>query len=296
MWNELHIDNGLAMIFGLISPDTDYRGEGVLVTVELATGVTKEIPLPGVEVGTTGELELPQNGTTTFDANPAVVWDDEGSRLLIVEVNRDIVSEISPTTGEVVQHQFGSEAPNSTPTVDGPFTTGQRSAALGGPNGQVLYVASGVQTFELIDEYLTARFDPLGIEAIDTDTWKVVDRLDVPITYISMSTDGNRLLATGQSYEDNRESQRSQSSGLYVLDAGNLAVIAHHGDEEPDRYFGGFSMNPEMSLGYVQSWEQATTIDVIDLDAGSIVASRSGAELQLMAEAGILVDTSFGSS
>ncbi len=75
-----------------------------------------------------------------------------------------------------------------------------------------------------------------------------------------------------------------------------LEVIAHHGADEPDRYYGGFSVNPGMPIGYVQSWERATSIDVVNLDVGSIVASKSGGDFQFFAEAGVLVDTSFGSS
>jgi hypothetical protein len=295
-WHELHIDGDRALIFGLHSPNDDDSGDGTLVTVELTTGLTDEIPLPGVEIGGLGYLDLPQNGETPFFAFPAVVWDDDRSRVLVVNVNRDVVTEVNVVTGEVIDHEFGTDVLDSTPTVEHAFSNGVRSAALGRPNGRVLYVASGVQTFELIDDYLTMRFDPLGIEAIDTETWEVMDRVDAPITDISLSSDGNRLLATGQSYEDIPPSQLSQSSGFYVIDAVDLSVIAHHGDEEPNRYFGGLSMNPGLPIGYVQSWEHATSIEVVDLDAGSIVATRSGGDIQFFAEAGVLVDTSFGTS
>ena len=295
-WHELHVDGDRAMVFGLLSPNDDDIGEAVLVTVDLTTGLIGEIPLPGVEVGGRGYLDVLQNGEMGFFAFPVVVWDDDRSRVLVVNANRDVVTEVNTVTAEVTDHEFGTDVLDSTPTVDHAFANGVRSAALGRPNGRVLYVASGVQTFELIDEYLTTRFDPLGIEAIDTETWEIIDRLDAPITEVSLSSDGNRLLATGQAYEDNPPSQLSQSSGFYVIDAGDLSVIAHHGDDEPDRYYGGFSMNPGMPIGYVQSWEQATSIDVVSLDVGSIVASRSGGDIQFFAEAGVLVDTSYGTS
>jgi hypothetical protein len=295
-WTDVHIEGQRATIFGFISPNDDEQGSAALVTVDLVTGKATEIPLPDVQIGSIGYLELPQNGDTPFYASPVVVWDEERPRVLIINTKQDVVTEVGTSTGEVIEHVFGTNVLDWTPTVDHPFTNGLRSAALGRPNGRLLYVASGVQTFELVDEYLTTRFEPLGIEVIDTETWEVIDRLDAPITDLSLSSDGNRLLATGQTYDDNPESQISQSSGFYVIDALDLEVIAHHEAEEPDRHYGGFSMNPGMPLGYVQSWERATNIDVVNLENGAIVASRNGGEIQFFAEAGVLVDTSFGSS
>ncbi len=294
IWFELHINDGLAMIFGLISPDDDYKGEGVLVTVELATGVTNEIPLPGVEVGTVGELELPQNGSTSFDAYPAVVWDDERSRVFIVDVNRDMVTEVSATTGEVIEHQFGSEASNSKPTADGPFTSGQRSAALGHPSGSVLYVASATLTFELVDDYLTVNLAPEGIETIDTSTWEVIDRLDEPISEIHLSSAGDRLLASGQQYTDTADTQESTSSGLYVIDPVDLVVVAHHDADQVDQYFGNFSFSPDSSIGYVTTWDQLTNLNVISLETGEIVATRSAPDIQFFATPSLLIEASPG--
>jgi hypothetical protein len=295
-WYDAHFTDGRALIFGLVSTNDDNVGEASLVTVDLVTGTQTVIPLPEVEIGTIGSMEVAGYGTTPFDAYPRVVWDEDGSRVLIVNPNEDVVVEVDPVTGEVDERPFGPGTLDSTPTESGPFEIGQRSAALGRPNGRVLYVASGVQTFELIDDYLTMRFDPLGIDAIDTETWEVIDRLDAPISDVYLSSDGNRLLASGQTYDDSPQRQLSQSSGFYVIDAVDLSVIAHHGADEPDRYYGGFSMNPGMPIGYVQSWEQATSIDVVNLDVGSIAASRIGGDLQFFAEAGVLVDTSFGTS
>ncbi|HEY6628047.1 MAG TPA: hypothetical protein VI193_03585 [Acidimicrobiia bacterium] len=296
IWYDAHFTDQTGLIFGLVSINDDNIGEAVLVTVDLATYAVDVIPLPEVEIGTIGSMEIADFGPTNFDIYPQVVWGDDGSRVLIVNTNQDVVVEVDAVSGEVDEHLFGLNTLNSTPTETAPFEIGQRSAVIGGANGRVLYVASGVQTFELIDEDLTTRFDPLGIEAIDTETWEVIDRLDAPITDVHLSSDGNRLLATGQSYDDNPQSPQSRSSGFYVIDALDLSVIAHHGGEEPDRYFGGLAMNPGLPIGYVQTWEHATSIDVVDLDVGSIVATRSGGDIQFFAEAGVLVDTSFGTS
>ncbi|HLF59731.1 MAG TPA: hypothetical protein VI980_00960 [Acidimicrobiia bacterium] len=289
-WYELHIQGGLALIFGLDSPNSDNRGEALIVTVELATGLVTEVPLPGVEVGTIGELVLPTYGSLTFDASPTIVWDDRRSRVLIVNANRDVITEINQTTGEVSEHRFGSDAPNSKPIADGAFTNGSRTAALGRPNGGVLYVATAVQTFEVVDDYLTATSTAEGIEAIDTETWEVIDRLDAPISEVYLSSAGDRLLASGQTYTDTPDTSGSESSGLYVIDAIALEVVAHHGADQPNRYYGGFSVNPDMRIGYVQTWDQMTKLYVVELENGNIVTTRQDFEIQFFADAGVLME------
>jgi len=284
-WYELHIHDELAVIFGLDSPNSDNRGEAVVVTVDLSTGLVTEIPLPGVEVGTTAELELGGEFPLQIDANPAVVWDDNGSRVLIVNANQDVVTEVNPTTFEVTEHRFGNEPEDSIPTADDAFSIGRRIAVLG-RDGRSLYVATAVQTFEAIDEGWTETLISTGIKAIDTETWEVVDRLDAPISEVYLSSAGDRLLATGQSYNYGPSTDESGSSGLYVIDPLGLEVVAHHG-LDPDLYYGGVSFSNDMGIAFVTSWDQQINIDVVDLETGDIIHTRSDPEIQIFGEVGI---------
>ncbi|MDP9493824.1 MAG: hypothetical protein M3P87_01160, partial [Actinomycetota bacterium] len=204
--------------------------------------------------------------------------------------NRDVITEINHTTGEVNTHEFGRDVLDGTPTADQPFANGRRTAVLGRPNGGVLYVATAIQTFEVVDDYLTSTSTAEGIEAIDTETWEVIDRLDAPISEIYLSSAGDRLLATGQSYTELGGTYESESSGLYLIDAVDLEVIAHHEADQVNQYFGAFSFNPGLRIGYVQSWDQLVTIDVVSLETGRIVATRTALDIQLYPEAEVLLE------
>jgi len=288
-WWELHIHDGLALIFGLNSPDGDNRGEAVIVTVDLTTGTVVEIPLPGVEVGWIAEFDIGEEFPWVIDANPAVIWDDDRSRVLIVSANQDLVTEVIPTTGEIRQHNFRSEIPEPIPVADGAFTNRRRNALLARDGGS-LYVATAVQEFEVVDTGWTEQWTSRGIEAIDTEIWEVVDRLEAPISEIYLSSAGDRFLATGQSYTSSSSTYESEPSGLYVIDAVDLEVVAHHGADEVNQYYGGVSFHPGMRIGYVQSWDQLTNIDVVNLENGNIVNTRTGPEFQFFADAQVLVE------
>lgn len=291
-WYELHIVDRRAMVFGLVSPHDDNSGEAALVTVNLDTGLTIATALPEIELGTIGILNIASAGGVSFDAYPRVIWDDERGRMLIVSTSRDVVVEIDPTTGDVREHRFGGDDLSSTPSLDTPFEIGYRAAVLGRPNGGQLFVASAVQRYEVLDERLTSTYESSGIEAIDTDTWEVIDFLNAPISDIYLSSSGDRLLATGSSYTDTSDRQQSESSGLYVIAAPNLDVVAHHGADQPNLYYGGISVNPDMPIGYVQTWDSVVTMSVVELATGSFVGSRAGSDLQLFPEAGLLIEAS----
>jgi hypothetical protein len=284
-WYQLHIHDELALIFGLDSPNSDNRGEAVVVTVDLTTGVVTEILLPGVEVGIIAELDIGEMEPARFLADPAVVWDDDRSRVLIVNANQDVVTEVNPATGVITEHKFGNEPEDSIPTADDAFSIGRRMAVLG-RDGRSLYVATAVQTFEVIDEGWTDTFVSTGIKSIDTDTWQIVDRLDAPISEVYLSSAGDRLLATGQSYNYGPSTDESGSSGLYVIDPLGLEVVAHHG-LDPDLYFGGVSFSNDLRIGYVTSWDQEINIHVVDLESGNIIHTRSDPEIQIIGEVGI---------
>jgi hypothetical protein len=289
LWYELHIGDGRAMIFGMFSPNDDYRGEAALLTVDLVTGVVTEIPLPNVEVGTIEERDVGEEFPWTIDVYPAVVWDDARSRVLIVNVDHDVVTEIDPASATVLEHTFQGQFLEVEPPTDEVFTHGNRSAVIAGSDA-ALYVASALQTYEILDLGWTTSFAPLGIEAIDTESWDVVDRLEEPISSLSVSREADRLLAYGQRYSDGVESAESESSGLYVIDPEQLNVLAHHGADDPIRYYGGLSFTSAANVGYAQSWDDQSNLDVIDLETGAILNTRSAPEILFFGEAGVLVE------
>ncbi|MEX1134866.1 MAG: hypothetical protein WED83_08495 [Acidimicrobiia bacterium] len=295
-WPGSHLNGDQAVMFGPISGDINRynTGEATIVTVDLATGAVREIPLPGVEVGIIAEVDIGEAFPGLVDASPAVVWDHEVSKALIVHATRQVVTEVDLATGKVTEHQFGAEVWRWGPLFTG--TTGQGGGAFVGnsrvavlsQDERALYVATTVGEFVVGDEGWSATTTSTGIATIDTENWQIVDRLDAPISEVHLSPDGDRLLATGYSYTEGTNEYEYTSSGSYVIDPVGLEVIAHHDPDQADRNYGAFSFSNDSHLGYVTSWGQQANIDVVDLETGAILHTRSDPEIQIFGEVGIL--------
>jgi hypothetical protein len=149
-------------------------------------------------------------------------------------------------------------------------------------------VATTLGEFIVGDDGWSATTNSAGIISIDTETWQIMDSLDAPISEIYLSPAGDRLLATGDTYTEGMNVYEYTSFGFYVIDPVGLEVLAHHESTEQDRYFGAFSFSEDSQLGYVTSWGQQANIDVVDLDTGDIIHNRSGGEIQVFGEVGIL--------
>ena len=291
-----------AMMFGVKSTDPDgyNTGESTLVIAELSTGEVTEVSLPMVETGIVAEVDIGEEFPGLVDSNPAMAWDRESARVFIVHATRDVVTEVDLVNGEVTEHQFGTDVRSWGPLFTG--TTGQGGGAYIGQvrtallshDGAVLYVASSLGEFDLGAEGWSAITSPTGIVAIDTETWEIDDRLDAPISDIHQSPAGDRLLATGSSSTEGMNISEYSSSGFYVIDPVGLEVIAHHESDDPQRYFGGFSFSKDSALGYVSSWGQQTNIDVVELETGEIIHTRSDPEIQIFGEVGILGEVQQG--
>jgi hypothetical protein len=295
-WSNLQIHEDQVIMFGVKSPSvTRYNtGETTIVIANPATGAVTEIPLPMVESGVVAEIDIGEAYPGAVSADPGVAWDREGSKVLIVHATRDVVSEVDLVTGEVSEHQFGTQVWSWGPLFTG--TTGQgggafvgnrRTAALS-RDGRALYVATTLGEFVVGDEDWSATTNSAGIIRIDTETWQIMDSLDAPISEIYLSAAGDRLLATGSTYTEGMDIYEYTSFGFYVVDPVGLEVLAHHESTEQDRYYGAFTFSEDSQLGYVTSWGQQANIDIVDLETGDIIHTRSGGEIQVFGEVGIL--------
>jgi hypothetical protein len=258
----------------------DPGGEAAVVTVAVETGEVEEIPVSGLETGTVAEVEIGEDYPGVVHASPAAVWDGGASRMLIVHADRDVVTEVDVLSGEVTDHEFGAGrwdwGPEYTGTAEeggGAFASNSRSAVLS-RDGRTLG--------------WSATTESIGMSTIDTETWQIIDRLDAPVSEIRLSPDGARLIATG--YRDIQGLNRYEyaSLGFYVIDPTELEVLTHHEPETPEQGYGNFSFSPDSGYAYVTSWRQQSGIDVVDLDSGEIVHTRTGIEIQVLGEVGIL--------
>jgi hypothetical protein len=269
-----------------------------VVSVDQSTGIISETELPETGIGATELVELGNGQTGVVDSFPALVWDEDNGRILVVHAIDDLVIAYDLDTGETTQHRFGPRTGAGTQVTRNELNGSNlwastiRTAVLG-QNGTVMYVAGSVGGFVQSDDSPTSITTPSGIVAVDTDTWEIVDRLEAPISVVFMSPDGRRLLATGYTEENSPTTYSVEGSGVYLIDPADLEVIAHHPPDRAEEYFGQMSFSQDGSLAYVTSYSTVEQVDVIDLDSGEVVANRTG--IQVYGEAATVVDMTGGS-
>lgn len=259
------------------------REHGSIVSIDVTSGVVTEIDLPEVQIGQVNpESEEPRSGY--LYTTPSVVWDEAGARALVVHGDEDVISEVDLTSGVVSGHTFEAGAPK-TPNV-------QRSSALS-PDGRYLYV-SGRRTEEVDVDGETWRIGtaPTGVISIDTTNWQVVSSVEATISEIYLSPGGDRIFGWGYSTEEGNTSYSTESDGLFVLDSANLEVLAHHPFQSQDQWYGPFSFNEEVGVGYVTTWRGRAYVDVVDLASGQILTSIEGSDtLEMIGSIGVLSTT-----
>lgn len=270
------------------------RGTLIVISVDQSTGAITETELPETGIGAAELVDLGNGQTGVVDSYPAVVWDEGNGRILVVHAVDDLVTEFDLDTGEISQHrfgpgsEFGSQITQDELNEADLWATTGRTAVLG-QDGTVMYVAGSVGGFVQSEDSPTSITTPSGIVAVDTGSWQVVDRLDAPISVVSMSPGGRHLLATGYTEKSGPTTYSAESSGVYLIDPADLEVIAHHPPGQGEEYLGQISFSEDGSFAYVTSYSTVQQVDVIDLDSGEIVANRTG--IQVYGQAAVVVDT-----
>jgi WD40 repeat protein len=297
-WGAARLLNDLIVLTGQDFDPTSGQVTLTILVVDPSTGTIGETRLPGARVGVTELVDLGDGRTGVIDSIPALVWDEDNGRVLVVHATDDLVTELDLGSSQVIDHRFG-------PTIDdspGPVTQDQmnnaylwsstrRTAALG-PGGGMVYAAGVVGEFVERNDSMISITEPSGLVAVDTGTWEIVDRLDAPISDVFVSPDGKRLIATGSRDESTASSYVSESSGLYVIDPIGLEVVAHHPPDRANRYFGAGSYSRDGSLAYVTSYTTVEEVCVVDLDSGAILSCRS--DIHVIGEAATVVDMTRG--
>lgn len=296
-WYEIDLLQGNAAILGYRSVEGRSGGEAVIVTVDLSNGAITEIPLPGVDFGIVEEVDIAETYPAVIDASPAVVWDHEEYRALVVHANKDVVTEVDLATKEVSDHHFGPESSAwgqlfawlvpPARAGGGAYASTRRMAVMSADRSS-LYIATMIGDIAVDETGWSSLHLPTGIITVDTATWQVVDRLDAPISEIFLSPTGDRLLATGYGYTQTRDTYESNASGFYVIDPIDLDVIARYDPGQPTELHWGFSFSRDAQLGYVTASDTQTEIDVIDLETGVILNTRSDPEIQMFGDIGVL--------
>jgi len=266
-----------------------------IVTIDLTDGSAESYRLPDLTIGIVGEVDLGDWSAPEF-VEPALVWDPTGNRALVVHGDRLAVTEVDLATGDVAEHDLSSSAswwgrlftwlvPPALAKGDPSFGI-KRSAVLS-PSGEMLYVASARSEVVWDDdgewEILTL---PQGVQAIDTVTWEMVARWDIPASTVALSPNGNYLVAGGTTITETLSTGDFGSEGIFVIDTGSDELIGHLDgpNEYPEVHF-----SPDGDFLYMVG-SGGGQIDIVDLTTLEVTDTAVGPEqLALIGDVSLLV-------
>jgi DNA-binding beta-propeller fold protein YncE len=277
------IQSGSLVWLGTFGGDFEESVAGI-VSIDLTDGSAESYRLPGVTIGKVGEEDLGDESAPEI-VDPALVGDPAGHRVLVVHADRLAVTEVDLMTGEVAEHDLSSSAswlgrlftwlvPPATADGGGPSFGTTKSAVLS-PSGERLYVASARSEVVWDDdgewEVVTI---PQGVQAIDTVTWEMAARWDVPASTVAVSPDGNYLVATGTTMIDRLSITDFRSEGVFVIDTMTDELIGHlEGPNEfPEVHF-----SPDDDYLYIVG-SGGGRIDIVDLATLEITDTVVGPE------------------
>ena len=293
-WESHMVGDGTFAVFGERAESGPETGQAMIAVVDLAMATVRTIPLPDVPLGVVREVELTSSLSGVIYVSPAVVWDEDRSRVLIVHSGEDVVTEVAIDSGEVNAHRFGPVVRDFTWSAPLQYIGEARSASHRrtgslSPDGQHLYVGTMTGGFEVEGESWSAVTTSTGIVEVDTSIWEIASRLDAPISDVALAPDGTRILAWGYDHRGDDLSDDLQASGLYVIDPNQFEVITHHVSVGPEVFYSPFTFSESAGVAYATNWaETESTIDVIDLETGDLIATRGGEFTQMFGEVGVL--------
>jgi hypothetical protein len=199
LWDDLHVlSDGAITALGTDS-SRGLQGEHSVFILHPETGETAEVPIGPIErinpeTGIfDGDYEIPD-----FDS-PGVVWGDD--QLYIAHAEGPGVTVVDLHSNDVVTHNLEVTSwldrllafwmPSA--AAKGPQLGTYSSAALS-PDGRFLLISGNRYDVVIAeDESLVEENEHLGSTVVDTDTWQVVARPELPIQFVRSS--GNMILA-----------------------------------------------------------------------------------------------------
>lgn len=267
-------------------------GLGPVSLVLVDDGETRVTIIDEVIAGS--EETSQQSGVSVFEnITPAVAWDPDRDRALVVSADDELVVIVDLVTGETSPHpwttatglfdqiRFGM----ATARAKGIDTGSTRHAHLTG-DGASLFVATRTSELSGGDDRWTATTKAEDLLVIDTTTWVATD-MGVSAWHLDVSPDGTRLLATGAVIT-------SESTGDSTIDSGPVHVVAIDGAEVIGEFqptagdLADVAWSPGSDVFYMISSNSQTTIDIVDISLGQVVGSVAFREMSLVGEAGLM--------
>ena len=244
--------------------------------IDVVSGrLERDIEIPGLVAG------HQWNGDSVGSfAHPGMGWDLSAERLYLIHADRVEVTVVDLGLGEVID-ELEISLPSSwaervtlwvVPAAQAKLQEGSRYNVRIDPEGKRLYI-SGVR-WELVTndrgEVIDEQQVPWGLTVLDLPTLDVVSHLQLPVSDVEISPNGNHLLLSGVS--DGRVvDNEPEESGLYVLDADTLKERGH--------LWAGtipwiHTFSDEGQTVYVTIWDQHSRLIRLDLAGLEILAER----------------------
>jgi hypothetical protein len=268
--------SGRIAVYGM--PMTDFLTAGppdVLVIDPDGGRQVADIPIPGL---TDGWLRGSSAESPNQQYEAGRAWDVARERLYLVHPDADRISVVDLAQGKLVT-QVTIHRPVGVlerflnwlvVPAEAKMASGVVRQAVVSPDGGRLYMTGWRN--EVVSKNGTVDWGqiPLGLSVTRLDTLTEERHLDLPVSQVVVSPNGQRVLLAGY----RKEPQGGQhGSGLYVLDAADLNQLASF---EAGTTFAIEGFGPG-GLAYVSRW-QASDEMIGVLDLGTL---RLGAERKL---------------
>lgn len=286
------LDSRRVAWLGSVGGDFEERVAAILVA-DLKTGTATTHLLDGVTVGEVGVTDL-ADWTVSETVTPAVAWDVARGRALVVHGDRDMVTVLDLETGEQEDHPWAETVSWLdrlmtwlVPPVQakGPSSYGVSRSAIVDPTGERLYVGSAVAELVTEEENWFIEEVPAGVVVIDTRSWEIVDQLQVPVSEVALSPDGEFLVATGAAFRDSLATSNVDRASVHVFDTRSNELV---GLFDPPGAWPQVKFSAEGGFMYLGSSAGQGTIAIVDLDLMVEVERKHGT---LFAEAVLLATT-----
>jgi hypothetical protein len=265
---------GSPVVFDEEAPDTA-RWPRVLIVDVKEGRLERDIEIPGLVAG----HEWKGDSVGSF-AHPGLGWDLDAGRLYIAHADHLAVTVVDIVEGELIEQREislpSTWAERMTlwllPAAQAKLQEGTRRNLRIDLEGERLYI-SGVR-WELVHndkgESIDEQQVALGLTVLDLPTLGVVSHLELPVSDVEISPDGNYLLLTGVS--DGRVvDYEPEQSGLYVLDADTLKERGH--------LWAGtipwiHTFSDQGQTVYVSTWDKHSRLIRLDLAELEVLAER----------------------